>query len=236
LNLRSDDVKSIASMAGSALCGIASVDRFAGAPQGFHPADIFPRVRSVAVVAIRFPEGPFHAHTLVPYTAANDALMVEMTRMLCRIALDLEKNSTVEAVPVPGEPYEYWDEKKQEGRGILSLKHAGHLAGLGALGRNTLLVNPQFGNRIVLGALLLDAALESDRIIEDGPCKADCRLCMDACPVNAIAEVSVNQKRCRRNSGRITPKGYSLYTCCRCRQVCPNATGFEPFRNGESIP
>lgn len=225
MNFGSDEVKHIASVCGAELCGIAPVDRFSAAPKGFHPVDSFPQARSVVVVATRFPEGPFHANTMVPYTAANDALLEQMSLMLCTIALSIEKRARVAALPLPGEPYEYWDEKKREGRGNLSLKHAGHLAGLGVLGRNTLLVTPQFGNRIVLGALVLDCPLEGDPVIDDDPCPADCRLCMDACPVNAIDGVSVNQRRCRARSGRVTKKGYALYTCFRCRKVCPNAGG-----------
>ena len=36
--------------------------------------------------------------------------------------------------PIPcDEPYEFWDDEKKHGRGILSLKHAGVLAGLGTI-------------------------------------------------------------------------------------------------------
>jgi len=225
LNLTAADVKQIAAEAGADLCGIAAVERFYAAPHGFHPVDIFPRARAVAVVATRFPEGPFLATTMVPYTAANDALLEQMTRMLCTISLVVEGRCGTAAVPLPGEPYDYWDEKKHEGRGNLSLKHAGHLAGLGTLGRNTLLVTPRFGNRIVLGALLLDIDLESDPVMHASPCPENCRLCIEACPVRAIDGCSVNQMRCRRHSGTTTPKGYALYTCFRCRAVCPNGRG-----------
>ena len=225
MNLTSTIVKEIAAKAGADLCGIAAVDRFHAAPRGFHPTDIFPRTRSVLVAATRFPEAPFHARTMVPYTAANDALLERMTGILCTISLALEGCSAASALPLPGEPYDYWDEKKHEGRGNLSLKHAGQLAGLGTIGRNTLLATPRFGNRIVLGAVLLDIDLESDPVMPGNACPEGCRLCMDACPVGAIDGQSVNQMRCRRHSGTITPKGYALYTCFRCREVCPNGRG-----------
>jgi epoxyqueuosine reductase len=68
-------------------------------------------------------------------------------------------------VPVPSDdPSEYWEPDRSYARGILSLRHAGHLAGLGILGKNTLLINQKFGNMIQLGALLLSEELEGDPI------------------------------------------------------------------------
>jgi epoxyqueuosine reductase QueG len=224
----SDHLKQFAAAAGADLCGIASVDRFNDAPAGFHPHDLWPAAKSVAVLAIGFPEAPFHAQTMVPYTAVNDRLLDQMTGLLCKVALEMERKYTAMALPMPGEPYEYWDAKKMEGRGNLSLKHAAWLAGLGVMGRNTLLVTPQLGNRLVLGALLLDVGLESDPMIDVDPCPADCRLCIEGCPVQAIDGRSVIQKRCRRHSGSVTEKGYALYTCFHCRSVCPNARGLTP--------
>lgn len=227
MTIQSEHIKRLAAAAGADLCGIAAVDRFAGAPEGFHPLDVWPAAKSVAVLAVRFPEAPFHAQTMVSYTAVNDRLIAQMTDLLCRVAVEIERHDTAMALPMPGEPYEYWDVKKREGRGNLSLKHAAQLAGLGVMGRNTLLVTPQLGNRIVLGAMLIDVALTSDPMIDVDPCPADCRLCFDGCPVQAIGGRSVNQKRCRSHSGTVTPKGYALYTCFHCRAVCPKAKGFK---------
>lgn len=227
MSLRSEHVKQMADAAGANLCGIAGVDRFMDAPSGFHPQNIWPAARSVAVLAIRFPEAPFQARSMVPYTAVNDQLLPRMTDLLCTVALQIERGHAAMALPLPGEPYAYWDEENREGRGDLSLKHAAWLAGLGVMGRNTLLVTPRLGNRIVLGAVLIDAALDSDPLIDVDPCPADCRLCVQGCPPAAIGDGSVVQKRCRGHSGRVTSKGYFLYTCFHCRTVCPNARGFK---------
>jgi hypothetical protein len=42
------------------------------------------------------------------------------------------------------EPYEYWDDKIPEGKGIISLRHAGELAGVGKIGKNNLLINTTY--------------------------------------------------------------------------------------------
>ncbi len=219
------DIKKIAFDFGAELCGIASIEKFEEAPKGFHPKDIFPNTKSVIVIARRFPEGPFYSTSPVPYTSANDIILNDVIRISCEICIELEKKVGLTAVPIPSEPYEYWDEEKKEGRGVLSLKHAGYLAGLGLMGKNSLLVTRKYGNRIVLGAVVLNINLEDDNIADNINCSDNCRLCIDSCPVNAINSSTVDQKLCRSNSGLITPKGYFLYVCNECRKVCPNGTG-----------
>lgn len=42
---------------GADLCGIASIDRFADAPAGYHPLDVLPTCKSVISFGCRFPVG-----------------------------------------------------------------------------------------------------------------------------------------------------------------------------------
>jgi hypothetical protein len=46
-------VKALAREQGAYLVGMASVDRFAGAPRGHHPTDMLPGAQSVVVIAHR---------------------------------------------------------------------------------------------------------------------------------------------------------------------------------------
>ncbi|MCE5295957.1 MAG: hypothetical protein LLG16_02490 [Euryarchaeota archaeon] len=65
------------------------------------------------------------------------------------------------AVPVPSDdPYEHWEADRKYRRAIISMRHAGDLAGLGALGRDTLLKNDRFGSTVQLGAVLVNADIE----------------------------------------------------------------------------
>jgi epoxyqueuosine reductase len=68
--------------------------------------------------------------------------------------------------------------------GAFSHKLAAHLAGLGWIGKNCLLITPDYGPRVRLATVLTDAPLEAGRPIPDG-C-GDCNRCVEACPVNAI--------------------------------------------------
>lgn len=218
-------VKDTASQLGADLCGIAPVSRFDQAPQGFHPRDLFPQTWSVLVIAKRLPEGPFQACSPIPYSVAHDFVLADVTLLACELCDRLERLDRLCAVPVPSEPYEYWDAPKREGRGLLSLKHAGRLAGLGVKGKNTLLTNREFGNRICLGAVLLDVELPGDALADYQLCAESCRLCIDACPVRAIGAATVDQKLCRGNSLGRTAKDEPIYVCNQCRAVCPNGKG-----------
>ena len=222
-----DQMKQLARDLGADLCGISHVDRFAEAPEGFRPTDIYPQATSVVVVAKRLPDAALVSENLVPYTFAHDTTLSEVHQITCRLSVRLQDSGVV-AVPIPSEPYMYWDDKRMEGRGILSLRHAGYLAGLGVLGRNTLLTNGTFGNRITLGALLLDAELKGDPIVTDQFCPDNCRACIEACPAKALDGVTIIQKQCREKSQIVTQKGYALYGCNRCRVICPNGRGVNP--------
>jgi epoxyqueuosine reductase QueG len=101
---------------------------------------------------------------------------------------------------------------------------------LGVLGKNTLLTNNKLGNRITLGALLLNVSLKGDPMAEYRICKEDCSACITNCPAKALDGKSVVQKLCREKSQLTTPKGYSLYVCNTCRSVCPAGEGLKGLK------
>jgi epoxyqueuosine reductase QueG len=210
---------------GADLCGIASAGRFAGAPEGFKPTDIFPQCKSVIVFAKRIPVGPAFAVTPVPYTKFKEVSVNELDAIGMHLSLLLEEAGTL-PVPVPcDDPYEYWDSDTLTGRGILSMRHAGYLAGLGILGKNTLLINEDYGNMIHIGAVLVDVELDQDPLSDFKGCPEACTICLDSCPQKALDGTTVNQKLCRSFAFPVTKKGYALYGCNLCRRSCPRCLG-----------
>jgi len=224
--ITSAEIKEMARRNGADLCGIAPVERFEHAPAGFHPSDIYPGTKSVITIAKREIESTLFSKSAVAYTFATEMILAEVYRLTIEMIISLEKKGVV-AIPVPSEPYEYWNEKEMTGKGILSLKHAARLCGLGVIGKSTLLINRKFGNLIRLGAILTDAELEGDPLEDFNFCKDSCNLCLKNCPVDAMDGTSVMQKKCRPNSSITNKKGYSLYTCNSCRKVCPYRAGLK---------
>jgi epoxyqueuosine reductase len=73
-------------------------------------------------------------------------------------------------------------------KGGIFLKDAAVMAGLGCIGKNNLVVTPEYGPRIRFRAMLLDRAISANGPIKFNPCK-DCKQpCRKVCPLNAFQD------------------------------------------------
>jgi len=218
------ELKQFALDKGADLVGVAPVERFGSAPAGHHPGDILPRAKTVIVCAQCIPvstlEGPAAA-----YHRAMEVIHIQLDQLAGKIALFLE-NAGARAIPVPSdEPYRYWEAERSYGRGDLSHKHAAQAAGLGKIGKNSLLITPQLGNRVHLVSVVTDIALAPDPIPDWNPCPETCTICFQVCPVGAIGERQiVDQKLCRKSAMEQLPRGMIIESCGACRQACPFGT------------
>jgi epoxyqueuosine reductase QueG len=224
-SLTSAKVKSLAVTLGAHLCGIAPSSRFSEAPIGFKPTDIYPSCKSVIVFACRLPPHILDIANRVIYTHASEATFIEVDQIGLKLSTGLLDHG-VKSIPIPCDaPYEHWEPERSHGRGIISMRHAGQLAGLGVIGNNTLLVNEKYGNMICIGAVLVDAELEPDEVLADKYCPPKCNLCIESCPQKALDGTTVDQHLCRQLSQITTEKGFHLMSCNVCRKVCPNRAG-----------
>lgn len=210
---------------GADVCGVANIERFSNAPEGFHPRDIYPDCKSVIMFGIALPKGLTKVEPRLIYGHYNYAACPEVDRIAARAAKEIERLYEVYAIPLPSDgPYEYWDAEKLEGRGLISMKHAAMLAGLGTIGKSTLLLNEKYGNLLVLGAVLTDLDLDSDSLAES-ICIEGCNQCIISCPSQALDGTRANQTKCRPNTYGTNARGFDTVNCNKCRTVCPMRFG-----------
>jgi epoxyqueuosine reductase QueG len=221
MKISSAIVKKFARSIGADLAGIASVDRFDAAPAGHRPVDILSGARSVLVCAMRIP-GSIMDGPITSYHSTMTTVHIRLDELAMDLALFLEKYGG-RAIPVPSdEPYRHWEAERTYGRGDLSHKHAAQAAGLGKIGRNTLLITPQYGNRVHLVSVVTDLIFKPDPLLEWEPCPEGCARCIRACPAGAIVDgPSVDQSRCRPVVMQRLPKGNVIEACRACRKACP---------------
>ena len=222
-----EKIKKVILNLGADICGFANIDRFVDAPAGFHPKDIYKECKSVIVFAKALPRGITKTNPRIVYKRFNDVALIELDRIAFLASTELEKRFNLNAyfIPIPSDsPYEYWEAEKLEGRGILSMKHAAVLAGIGTLGKNTLLLNREYGNMLNIGIVLTNLDLISDPLAEE-VCIDSCRICLDNCPVNAMDGKTVSQLRCRNYAYIENNRGFPVIKCNNCRALCPRVFG-----------
>ena len=178
----------------------------------------FPGVRSAVVVGLDY-GGKQPAGTVARYARGDDYHDVMLRRLE---ALHHWISGEVGA-EVHGKAY--------VDTGPILERDLAQRAGLGWIGKNTMLLNPTRGSFFFLGSLLLDLELEPDAPFDADRC-GSCTRCLEACPTEAFVEPRVlDARRCisyltieHRSdiAEELRPlMGDLLYGCDICQDVCP---------------
>jgi len=211
--LTPEKFKKYAKKLGADLVGIASMDRFEGAPKGQDPRYIFPEAKSCIVLAFRIPRGYlrgieegtyFSAYTSMGYAGINEIYGPIVIRELCCYLED----QGYEAVPLPNiylRPSVSWGRKADDppvsvpvAEGLpnpdvmIDMRVAAYAAGLGEYGYSKVFLTPEFGPLQRFAALLTEYEFEPDPIFEGKICDK-CMLCVKGCTGQAISATETDK-------------------------------------------
>ncbi|MGH7509019.1 MAG: tRNA epoxyqueuosine(34) reductase QueG [Gemmatimonadales bacterium] len=201
------------------------------------PRKIAPNARAVVVVLDNYynpdTEADTHPPRIAKYARGKDYHQVTQRR-LGELAGFLRKNGAelsrtfADAGPVPE-------------------RELAQRAGLGWIGKNTMLIRPEAGSFFFIGSIFTDLLLELDTPFETDRC-GSCTRCLDACPTDAllgprlldanrcISYLTIEQKGPIPSELADSFEGYA-FGCDICNDVCPwnerfarptNVPEFEP--------
>jgi epoxyqueuosine reductase len=181
-----------------------------------NPALHFPNLKSIIISAVSYNkngDNPF----LSNYVTVED-YHVYLENKLEELAAELQKKLNKNF------NYKIYVDKAPFLEKALAQK-----AGIGFIGKNTLLINPELGSNLFLGEIFTDLKIEKDQPL-DLDCGA-CRLCIDNCQVNALKSeyllaaeectAYITQKKGILSESEIKKMGRHIWGCDDCKDVCP---------------
>ncbi len=248
VTLRSEDIKRLAKEAGFDLCGVVSAECQADAEERFRgwlsegygdgldylhryldlrfdPTKLVDGARSVVVCGVNYKNRYSLSDELQKrgVGVASYALMRDYHKTIKRRLKSLLRELQSLSPALSGRMF-------TDSAPLLE-KHFAYRAGLGWIGRQSLLVAPQFGTFVLLGELVIDHAV--DRYDEPlgavGDGCGECRRCLDSCPVGAINEDrTIDARRCIaartiefEEQGSEPLAGW-VFGCDVCQRCCPH--------------
>lgn len=190
------------------------------------PQKVFKSVKTVLSVAL-----PHKKIFFEKYKIAGYALHVDYHKFLYK-----KLKRVMEKVKGKFEDIEY---KIYVDTGPILEKMFARKAGIGFIGKNTMLISFKKGSYLLLGTVLINKEIVPDKSIDKNFC-GKCMRCIEACPTGAIVKPFViDSNRCIsyhtiENKGEIpeylkTKMNSYIFGCDICQEVCPwNKDKIEP--------
>ena len=206
-----------------------------------HPQSLLPRVRSILMLGVSYarilnskPHPVQQLSGIVEYARGIDyhrwirARLEQLAEKHRELFPNGRCRGTVDAAPIFEKQY-------------------AATAGLGTVGKNTLLIHPRLGSKFFLAALLTTEYLEPTSLHQPfEPC-GECRRCLDACPTGALIKPFVlDTRRCLSywtliHRGELPQeiaekRGSRFLGCDACQSVCPHNRSIPIVPGGSTDP
>ncbi|MEL7567625.1 MAG: 4Fe-4S double cluster binding domain-containing protein [Dehalobacterium sp.] len=221
-----EELRQMVFQLGGDLFGVAGFDDVADKISEEY-GDTFKDLDRAISAAVFFPkavlnelaDGPTHT-----YLYYYDVINVRLNDIALRASNFLQKKG-YKIFPIPA------SQRVNESKlaGIFSHRLAAHRAGLGWIGKNCSLINPEVGPRLRLVTVLTNAPLPADKPFEEGRC-GNCTACQEACPPQAIKgshfrlgdplELRLDAQSCHDYLSKVR-QSFGKRICGRCLAVCP---------------
>ena len=156
---------------------------------------------------------------------AYDVINQRLDHITSRIS-DVVQHAGYRVFPIPAS--QIVDEELQIG--LFSHKMAAHLAGLGWIGKNCLLITPEVGPRVRWATILVDAPLRISGESVSERC-GECVECVEICPVHAFTgrsfdadeprEARFDAFKCHRYFQKLEENDRKPGVCGMCLYICP---------------
>ena len=133
------------------------------------------------------------------------------------VAREIEKQG-YRALPFPASQLVDWQNQK----GHISHKRVAEIAGIGWIGRNNLLVHPDYGSQMRYNTVFTDMPLDPTSPSEEFGC-GPCRACVSVCPAGAITDEAGNfdHHACFAMLKRFrNERNVGQYICGLCVKAC----------------
>ena len=234
-----EELKALAKSLGADLVGIASMDRFEGAPKEMDPRYIMPEAKSMIVMCFRvmrgslrgIEEGTFFSnysamgyggltYNYIPMTVINLCKHIEDEGYE---AIPIGHQSDWRGIDNQGVQKKNFSVPVREGLPapdiMIHLRIAAYLAGLGEIGYSKMFLTPEFGPLQRVAFIFTDAELEYDEMYSGEPLCRKCGACVRECPGGCIPPIHSGKKVTVNLDGKICEWGdidmwrcYAFYT------------------------
>ncbi len=217
-------------------------------PQGRRPADLLPGARGMLCFALPVSRGVYKSGDRLNkmYWRQANLYYRQLDWLASQLAALIEGEDHAAAVVPCCFPFDV--HKLGDFTGFVSLARMAQACGLGNIGKNGLVMHPQYGPRLHLGGLVTTIDLPETVVGGAGGkvCPEDCTACIEACPARALQGGGpVDRVACVRASsyspllnGFLGQKrldaeeldtlvqltavdDHQMYTCLACVSACP---------------